>query len=242
MPSRAVWWLIVGLAACAGCGGTTTEDEAPTAASCSDSAFTEAVSPRLAPLDTAVLVVDAGHGNVDALAAGAPALSLAARQLREAAKDNRPCSPQLVKARGLVLAAARDLSGAGHELKLLTDAIRKEKAYSDLESRFLTDYYNGSGEFQDALASLRKAGGPGLVSASDGKGVFEEAGCANCHTLAAAGASGTIGPDLDAAKPSRDLVIDAVTNGQGVMLSFEGKLSVDQIQAVADFVSRSAGK
>jgi mono/diheme cytochrome c family protein len=80
------------------------------------------------------------------------------------------------------------------------------------------------------------------VSASDGKGIFKESGCANCHTLAAAGARGTVGPNLDELKPSKSTVAGALTNGQGTMVSFRGKLSAAQIQAVADFVSQSAGK
>ncbi len=156
--------------------------------------------------------------------------------------SNRPCRPQLVKARRLMLVAAGDLSSAGHRLGLLTDAIREGRQYSDLESQFLTNFYSGSQKFEDALTSLRRAGVRGLVSASDGESIFNEAGCATCHTLAAAGATGTVGPNLDESKPSKDLVIDAVTNGQGVMLSFQGKLSVSQIDAVADFVSQNAGK
>jgi mono/diheme cytochrome c family protein len=35
--------------------------------------------------------------------------------------------------------------------------------------------------------------------------------------------------------------VRAVTNGQGVMLSFKGMLTVDQIHAVAEFVHQSAG-
>jgi cytochrome c oxidase subunit 1 len=74
-----------------------------------------------------------------------------------------------------------------------------------------------------------------------GKSVFESAGCANCHTLAAANATGTIGPNLDQAKPSRSLVVQRVTNGGGAMPSFKGQLSPQQIQAVAAFVASSAG-
>ncbi len=36
------------------------------------------------------------------------------------------------------------------------------------------------------------------ASAAAGKAVFASEGCGACHTLAAAGATGTIGPDLDA--------------------------------------------
>jgi cbb3-type cytochrome c oxidase subunit III len=81
----------------------------------------------------------------------------------------------------------------------------------------------------------------GGVAATDGKEIFAQAGCGSCHTLAAAGASGTIGPNLDDAKPSPELVIDRVTNGQGAMPSFADQLSEEQIQAVAEFVSQNAG-
>jgi len=162
--------------------------------------------------------------------------------LHEASQNNVPCRSELVKARGLVLVATRDLSRAGRQLRSLTDALRKGKASGSLESDFLGSYSGGTQEFQDALASLRQAGGQTLVNASDGKGIFKEAGCANCHTLAAAGARGTVGPNLDQVRPSKSTIARAVRYGQGTMVSFGGTLSAAQIQAVADFVSRRAGK
>jgi cytochrome c6 len=69
-----------------------------------------------------------------------------------------------------------------------------------------------------------------------GKQVFATAGCGSCHTLKDAGAKGTVGPNLDQAKPSLDLVIDRVTNGKGVMPSFSGQLSEKQIADVAAYV------
>jgi mono/diheme cytochrome c family protein len=45
---------------------------------------------------------------------------------------------------------------------------------------------------------LAQAGGVTGTSAADGKVVFQNNGCSGCHTLAAAGATGTVGPDLDA--------------------------------------------
>ena len=77
---------------------------------------------------------------------------------------------------------------------------------------------------------------------TDGKAIFASAGCSGCHTLAAAGASGNVGPNLDEAKPSKELAIDRVTNGQGGMPSFKGQLSEAQIEAVATFVADNAGK
>lgn len=77
---------------------------------------------------------------------------------------------------------------------------------------------------------------------ADGKSVFATAGCGGCHALADAGASGTVGPDLDATKPAKELVLDRVTNGKGAMPPFKGQLTDAQIDAVAEYVGSVAGK
>jgi mono/diheme cytochrome c family protein len=77
--------------------------------------------------------------------------------------------------------------------------------------------------------------------ATAGKAVFESAGCTACHTLSAAGSTGTVGPNLDDAKPSYELVVQRVTLGQGGMPSFKDQLQPQQIADVAEFVSSSAG-
>ena len=76
---------------------------------------------------------------------------------------------------------------------------------------------------------------------TDGKTIFS-AECAGCHTLKAAGATGTVGPNLDQLAPAKALVVKQVTNGGQVMPAFKGTLSSAQIDAVASFVSSSAGK
>ena len=100
-----------------------------------------------------------------------------------------------------------------------------------------------------SVASLPVRAEPGAVAgggeeggAADGKAIFAEAGCGGCHTLDAAGTSGNVGPNLDDAKPAKELVIDRVTNGKGAMPSFKDAYSEAQIAAVADFVSANAGK
>ena len=76
-----------------------------------------------------------------------------------------------------------------------------------------------------------------------GKAVFTGAsGCTGCHTLADAGSTGTVGPNLDDAKPSFDLAFDRVTNGQGAMPSFKTSLTDQQRADVAAYVSSVAGK
>jgi cytochrome c6 len=75
-----------------------------------------------------------------------------------------------------------------------------------------------------------------------GKEVFlGTAGCASCHTLADAGATGAVGPNLDALKPSHEKVVTQVTNGGGGMPAFGGTLTEQQIEDVAAYVSSVAG-
>lgn len=73
-----------------------------------------------------------------------------------------------------------------------------------------------------------------------GKVVFT-ANCGSCHSLADAGTSGTVGPDLDQSRPNKELVVDRVTNGKGVMPPFKGTLSQQEIADVALYVSAVAG-
>ena len=74
-----------------------------------------------------------------------------------------------------------------------------------------------------------------------GKAVFTQ-NCGSCHTLANAGTSGTVGPNLDQLKPNEQTVQHQVTNGGGGMPAFGGRLSNAQIAAVAKYVSSVAGK
>jgi mono/diheme cytochrome c family protein len=80
------------------------------------------------------------------------------------------------------------------------------------------------------------------ASKPNGKQVFASAGCGSCHTLKDAGTHGTVGPNLDALKPSKSIVAHQVENGGAVMPSFKSRLSPAQIDAVATYVSSVAGK
>jgi mono/diheme cytochrome c family protein len=84
--------------------------------------------------------------------------------------------------------------------------------------------------------------GGGEGDAAAGKEVFlGSSGCGTCHTLADAGTTGTVGPNLDDSQPSFDLVVDRVTNGQGGMPSFSATLSEEDIQNVAAYITSAAG-
>jgi mono/diheme cytochrome c family protein len=63
--------------------------------------------------------------------------------------------------------------------------------------------------------------------------------CGACHTLAAAGTTGTVGPNLDDLKPDQETVRAAIQNGPGAMPA--NLLTGAQAQQVAAFVAASAG-
>ena len=90
----------------------------------------------------------------------------------------------------------------------------------------------GGGDEEEPAAPSGGGGGQQLFSDN----------CANCHTLAAAGASGKVGPDLDALQPGPELVTRQVEVGGGGMPAFKGKLTDDQIKQISDYVSENAGK
>ena len=100
----------------------------------------------------------------------------------------------------------------------------------------------------DVSAYVASVAGTGNANAkapsalgNDGKTIFK-AECSSCHTLAAAQATGTVGPNLDQLKPSEAIAKHQVEVGGGVMPAFKGTLTDAQIAAVAKFVSSSAGK
>ena len=88
---------------------------------------------------------------------------------------------------------------------------------------------------QDIAAYVGRVAGTGLTAEkpTDGKSIFT-ANCSSCHTLADAGTTGNVGPNLDEAKPPKALVVQRVTNGQGQMPSFKDSLDPAQIEAVAE--------
>jgi predicted ferric reductase/mono/diheme cytochrome c family protein len=83
------------------------------------------------------------------------------------------------------------------------------------------------------------------AAASDvatGKAVYASAGCGDCHTLDAAGSTGSGGPNLDEAQADAAHVRAVVTDGAGAMPSFKDELTGRQIADVAAFVSQAARK
>jgi mono/diheme cytochrome c family protein len=77
--------------------------------------------------------------------------------------------------------------------------------------------------------------------AANGESVYASAGCGSCHTLDAAGSAGTVGPNLDDAKPSYELAVERVTKGRGGMPPFGKQLEAQEIADVAQYLVESTG-
>jgi cbb3-type cytochrome c oxidase subunit III len=80
-----------------------------------------------------------------------------------------------------------------------------------------------------------------LITGTNGKLIFQKK-CASCHTLKDAGATGTVGPNLDQLTPAFAVAQKQVTNGGRVMPAFKDVLTKAQIDAVAKYVATHAGK
>jgi cbb3-type cytochrome c oxidase subunit III len=111
----------------------------------------------------------------------------------------------------------------------------------DVEEGFCVEDQDAA--VDDVATYVGAVAGTGVAAEkpTDGKSIFA-ASCGSCHTLANAGTTGTVGPNLDESKPPKALVVDRVTNGRGQMPSFKSSLDPAQIQAVAEYVSSVAGK
>jgi mono/diheme cytochrome c family protein len=98
---------------------------------------------------------------------------------------------------------------------------------------------------EDAAAAAKARDGGGAdgggqadegAPAVDGEAVFADT-CGSCHTLSAAGTSGTTGPNLDDVSLDAGAVEGIVRDGRGSMPAFGDQLSDDEIAAVAEFVA-----
>jgi mono/diheme cytochrome c family protein len=76
----------------------------------------------------------------------------------------------------------------------------------------------------------------GSAPAVDGKAVFTDT-CGSCHTLSAAGTSGSVGPNLDDVSLDAPAIEGIIRDGRGGMPALGDKLSDDEISAVAAFVA-----
>jgi mono/diheme cytochrome c family protein len=121
-----------------------------------------------------------------------------------------------------------------------------EGANADDVAAYVAYAVHRSGQDTGALAQA------GLAGATTGDQIFTAAGCAGCHTLSKAGATGKIGPSLNnlASSPDikgspEDYVRQSIEDpnavvvkgfSAGVMPVFKGKLTDKQIQALVQYL------
>jgi mono/diheme cytochrome c family protein len=67
--------------------------------------------------------------------------------------------------------------------------------------------------------------------------LFDSSGCAGCHTLSAADASGAVGPNLDTTTMTKDQIIAQIKAGGGPMPAYENQLSEGEIDSLATLIS-----
>lgn len=95
---------------------------------------------------------------------------------------------------------------------------------------------------EPAPATTEPAPTTGTARADEAARALFTQTCGSCHTLAAAGTTGTIGPNLDDLAPSADQVLAAIANGgTGSGQMPPGLLQGARAEQVAEFVAAAAG-
>jgi cytochrome c6 len=95
----------------------------------------------------------------------------------------------------------------------------------------------------EASGGATTGGGSTAGDPANGAKLFASLGCGGCHTLAAAGAAGELGPSLDGnAGLTKALVVARVANGKGTMPAFRDKLDEEKIQDLAAYLLQSTKK
>jgi outer membrane protein assembly factor BamB len=135
-----------------------------------------------------------------------------------------------------VVTAASYANGAGQQAAIVAYSLSASGSAGTMTS-------SSTGTTTSSTTAAAGGGSSSSTAASvkAGMTVFDST-CASCHTLAAAGSTGTVGPNLDQLKPSDALVTHQVINGGGGMPAFGSSLTKSQIASVALFVSSVAGK
>ncbi len=153
--------------------------------------------------------------------------------------------------------AAAEVSPAEEEELKEAEAEEKAAAEAEIEAEEKAEAEEeaqAEAEAEKEAEAENEAEGGGSGNAEEGKQVFTASGCASCHTLAAAGASGTIGPDLDEVLPGkstafiRESIVEPeaeIASGYsgGIMPStFGTSLSSSELEALVAYLAKEAGK
>lgn len=140
-----------------------------------------------------------------------------------------------------------ELCGLGHAFMRQTAHVLPEEKFD----AWLAKQATGAG----AGTGAEPSGGEGAgADTGAGKQVFTEAGCANCHTLSDAGASGAAGPNLDEvlAGQDADAIRESITDPnakiaegfqEGIMpTNFGADLSESQLDALIQYLDTVTDK
>lgn len=130
-----------------------------------------------------------------------------------------------------------ELCGVGHA----TMRSRMRVVSQEEFDKWVAEQSGGAG----AGGATADAGGEG----PDGEAVFTDAGCAACHVLAAANATGAAGPPLDGLALNEAAALEAVVDpdatiakgySKGIMPpTFKDSLSEDELNALAKFLAEA---
>jgi cytochrome c oxidase subunit 2 len=139
-----------------------------------------------------------------------------------------------------------ELCGIGHSTMRAPVVVESQEDFDQWVS-------DQGGAAAGAAAPGGGGGGAGAVAA-EGRQIFDDQGCSGCHTFAAAGATQTIGPDLDEVLPDRSpqeieqSIVDPDAElspgfNQGIMPdNFGDALSSDELDTLVRYLSENAGQ
>jgi len=147
-----------------------------------------------------------------------------------------------------------ELCGIGHSTMRVKTAVVSTQDFNKWAQTQMNPQGEGGGGGTSAKGGTNAAGGQ-TASAAQGKSIFTgEGGCGACHTLADAGSTGTVGPDLNKVKIAskgeafiKQSIEDPnaeIASGfpKGVMPEdFKSRLGPDKIDALVKYLLQ-AGK
>jgi len=133
-----------------------------------------------------------------------------------------------------------ELCGLGHSVMRQTVHVVDPPAFDDWLSKLAAG----------GAAAAAGGGGGGGGAAADGKSVFASNGCGGCHTLADAGTTGGVGPNLDDGLKGKDeafirqSIVDpgaVITKGfsDGIMpTNFGDTIPASQLDALVKYLAQ----
>jgi len=89
----------------------------------------------------------------------------------------------------------------------------------------------------DYVASVAGTGAVAETPGADDPESLFATSCGSCHVFSPAGTAGTVGPSLDDTTVSVEEAVRQIAQGGGGMPPFEGQLTDEQIQALAEYIT-----